>query len=62
VPEKVAWNRGCCRTTIGLLFSAVLPLDGRAHSQRWDYADVMPVGCDGDFPFACDFAHLKFNG
>jgi hypothetical protein len=42
-------------------FSAVLPLEGRTDFQWWDYADVMPVGCDGDCPFARDFAHLKFN-
>ena len=27
VPENVAWNRGCCRTTITWFFSAVLPLE-----------------------------------
>jgi hypothetical protein len=30
-------------------------------SQWCECADVMPVGCDGDRPFARDFAHLKFN-
>jgi len=30
-------------------------------SQGWDYADVMPVGCAGDCPFARDIAYLKFN-
>jgi hypothetical protein len=39
-----------------------LPLEGRTDFQWWDYADVMPVGCDGNSPFARDLAQLKFNG
>ena len=61
MPEKVAWNRGYCRTTITWFFSAVLPLDDRTDSQWWGYADVMPAGSDGDCPFARDLDYLKFN-
>jgi hypothetical protein len=38
-----------------------LPLEGRTDFQWWDYADVMPVGCDGDCPFARDFPQLRFD-
>ena len=61
MPEKEAATRGCCRITMAQLFSAV--------SQRSDcmdihgsyYADVMPSACAVDFPFARDFADLKFD-
>ena len=36
-----------------------LPRDVRQGFHWWDYADVMPVGCDGDCPFAHEYACLK---
>jgi hypothetical protein len=38
-----------------------LAAGARTDFQWWNYADMMPGGCEGDCPFARDFPQLSFN-